>query len=206
MSLVRYWRAIRGAQVDTITAGTWVAALGERVTLRHLHGGGVDCASALDDRVPWRRWAHHATLGGFALCLASTTVAAIYHSVFGWTAPHPYLSAPVVLGALGGAGLVIGPAGLLASRARRDPLLGDPAQRGFDTSLLVLLLVTSATGLVLLVLRNSAAMRPLLFLHLGAVLAFFVTIPYSKFVHGFYRTLALVQSQDESRREKVLGS
>ena len=89
ISLVRYWRAIRGAQVDTITAGTWVAALGEGVTLRHLHGGGVDCASALDDRVPWRRWAHHATLGGFALCLASTTVAAIYHSVFGWTAPHP---------------------------------------------------------------------------------------------------------------------
>ena len=82
---------------------------------------------------------------------------------------------------------MIGPAGLLASRARRDPLLGDPAQRGFDTSLLVLLLLTSTTGLVLLVLRNGAAMRPLLFLHLGAVLAFFVTIPYSKFVHGFYR-------------------
>ena len=201
ISLVRYWQAIRGGRIDTIAVGTWMAALREAVTLRHLHGGGVDCASALDERTPLRRWAHHATLGGFALCLASTTVAAIYHSVFGWTAPHGYLSAPVLLGAIGGAGLVAGPLGLLASRARRDPLLGDPAQRGLDTSLLVLLLVTSATGLALLMLRHTTTMRPLLFLHLGAVLAFFATIPYSKFVHGFYRALALVQSQHESRRE-----
>lgn len=206
ISLVRYWQAIRGGQIEAIPAGTWAAALKEAVTLRHLHGGGVDCTSALDERVPSRRWAHHATLGGFALCLASTTVAAIYHSVFGWTAPHGYLSAPVVLGAIGGVGLVAGPLGLLASRARRDPLLSDPAQRGLDTSLLVLLLVTSATGLALLMLRHTTTMPPLLFLHLGAVLAFFATIPYSKFVHGFYRTLALVQSQHESRREEALGS
>jgi citrate/tricarballylate utilization protein len=198
ISLTRYWQAIRGGQIDTIAAGAWMAALREAVTLRHLHGGGVDCASALDERVPWRRWAHHATLGGFALCFASTTVAAIYHSVFGWMAPHGYLSVPVVLGVLGGLGLLAGPLGLLISRTQRDPALGDPAQRGLDTSLLVLLLVTSVTGLALLALRHTTAMRPLLLLHLGAVLAFFVTIPYSKFVHGFYRALALVQSQHES--------
>jgi hypothetical protein len=32
---------------------------------------------------------------------------------------------------------------------------------------------------------------PLLALHLGAVLALFVTLPYGKFVHGFYRLAAL---------------
>jgi citrate/tricarballylate utilization protein len=201
ISLVRYWQAIRGGRIDTIAGGTWMAALRESVTLRHLHGGGVDCASALDERVPWRRWAHHATLGGFALCFASTTVAAIYHSAFEWMAPHGYLSVPVVLGVLGGVGLVAGPLGLLVSRAHRDPALSDPDQRGLDTSLLVLLLVTSATGLALLMLRHTTTMPPLLFLHLGAVLAFFVTIPYSKFVHGFYRALALVQSQHESVRD-----
>jgi hypothetical protein len=41
-------------------------------------------------------------------------------------------------------------------------------------------------------------MAPLLVLHLGAVLAFFVTVPYGKFVHGFYRLLALVWSGHES--------
>jgi citrate/tricarballylate utilization protein len=175
----------------------------DAVTLRHLHGGGVDCTSGLDDRLPWRRWSHHATLGGFALCFASTTVAAIYHSVFEWTAPHGYLSLPVVLGTIGGIGLVAGPVGLLISRERRDPALGDPSQRGLDSSLLVLLLLTSATGLALLAFRHTAALRLLLCVHLGAVLAFFIAIPYSKFVHGFYRVLALVQAGDEARRDHL---
>jgi citrate/tricarballylate utilization protein len=34
-------------------------------------------------------------------------------------------------------------------------------------------------------------MGRLLALHLGAVLALFVTLPYGKFVHGFYRLAAL---------------
>jgi len=203
-SLAQYWRAIRGVDLGFVPIRTWVAALRDAVTLRHLHGGGVDCTSGLDDRLPWRRWSHHATLGGFALCFASTTVAAIYHSAFEWMAPHGYLSLPVVLGTLGGIGLVAGPVGLLISRERRDPALGDPAQRGLDSSLLVLLLVTSATGLALLTFRDTAALRPLLCIHLGAVLAFFVAIPYSKFVHGFYRLLALVHAEDEARREKGL--
>jgi citrate/tricarballylate utilization protein len=200
VSLVQYWQAIRGGPLRPVPVRTWLAAVRDAVTLRHLHGGGVDCASALDDRKPWRRRAHHATLGGLALCFASTTVAAIYHSAFGWTAPHDYLSVPVVLGVLGGIGLVAGPLGLLIIREQRDPALADPAQRGLDTSLLVLLLVSSATGLALLLFRHTVALRPLLCVHLGAVLAFFVAIPYSKFVHGFYRVLALVQSEDEARR------
>ena len=200
-ALAQYWRAIRVGRLQPVPVRTWAAAVRDALTLRHLHGGGVDCTSGLDDRLPWRRWSHHATLGGFALCFASTTVAAIYHSVFEWTAPHGYFSLPVVLGTLGGIGLVAGPVGLLISRERRDPALADPAQHGLDTSLLVLLLVTSATGLALLGWRHTVAMRPLLCLHLGAVLAFFVAIPYSKFVHGFYRLLALVHAEDEARSE-----
>ena len=74
-------------------------------------------------RSPWRRWFHHCTFYGFALCFASTTVAAIYHVVFGWRAPYAYGSLPVVLGTLGGAGLLVGPAGLFALRERRDRAL-----------------------------------------------------------------------------------
>jgi citrate/tricarballylate utilization protein len=39
----------------------------------------------------------------------------------------------------------------------------------------------------------------LLVLHLGTVLALFVTLPYGKFVHGFYRIAALTISAQESR-------
>jgi citrate/tricarballylate utilization protein len=167
-------------------------AIRDVLTLRHLHATGEDCVSAEEVRAPWRRWFHHGTFYGFMLCFASTSVAALYHSL-GWEAPHAYTSLPVVLGTLGGVGLVIGPAGLFMQRRRRDPALTDPAQRGLDESFVVLLLLTSVTGLLLLVLRHQAVMGILLIVHLGVVLALFLTLPYGKFVHGFYRTVALLK-------------
>ena len=163
------------------------------MTMRHLHTTGVDCTSAEEVRTPWRRWFHHCTSYGFLLCFASTTVAAIYHTVFAWHAPYAYTSLPVVLGTLGGAGLVVGPAGLLVLKRRRDSALGDPAQEGLDESFIALLFLTSLTGLLLLVLRDRALMGALLIVHLAVVLALFLTLPYGKFVHGFYRTAALVR-------------
>jgi citrate/tricarballylate utilization protein len=43
-------------------------------------------------------------------------------------------------------------------------------------------------------------MGPLLIVHLGAVLALFVTLPYGKFVHGLYRVAALVLNANEDSR------
>jgi citrate/tricarballylate utilization protein len=37
-------------------------------------------------------------------------------------------------------------------------------------------------------------------IHLGAVLALFVTLPYGKFVHALYRFAALVRFHIERRR------
>lgn len=166
------------------------------LTLRHLHATGEDCVTAEEVRVPWRRWFHHCTFYGFMLCFASTSVAALYHTI-GWEAPYAYTSLPVILGTVGGLGLVIGPIGLLVQRSRRDRALGDPEQRGLDASFLVLLLLTSVTGLLLLVLRHEAIMGLLLVVHLGIVLALFLTLPYGKFVHGFYRTVALLKFHRE---------
>jgi citrate/tricarballylate utilization protein len=67
-----------------------------------------------------------------------------------------------------------------------------------DDSFMVLLLLTSVTGLLLLVLRDRAMMGSLLIVHLAVVLALFLTLPYGKFVHGFYRTAALVKSALEN--------
>ena len=195
IGLVRFLRDARGRPEDrplrTSAGGAAWRALRDGLSLRHLHGNGADCVAGEEQRRPWRRWWHHVTLWGFVLCFASTSVAAIYHSVFGWVAPYAYASAPVVLGSLGGVALLAGCAGLWTVRARRDPALADPAQDGLDRSLIVLLFVTSLTGLALLVLRESFVMGRLLALHLGAVMALFVTLPYGKFVHGFYRLTAL---------------
>jgi len=127
------------------------------------------------------------------LCFASTSVAALYHLGFGWFAPYAYTSVPVVLGTAGGIGLLVGPLGLMAQKRRRDPALGDPAHDGLDVSLITLLVLTSVTGLVLLVLRTRPIMGPILIVHLGFVLALFLTLPYGKFVHALYRTTALIK-------------
>jgi citrate/tricarballylate utilization protein len=176
---------------------TWLP-LRDTLTLRHLHTSGADCVSMEEERAPWRRWFHHCTFYGFLLCFASTSVAAIYHGVFGWRAPYGYTSLPVVLGTLGGVGLLVGSAGLWILRRRRDPVMGDPAQRGLDESFIALLFMTSLTGLALLVLRHQPVMAPLLIVHLGTVLALFLTLPYGKFVHGLYRTAALLKFAGES--------
>ncbi len=60
--------------------------------------------------------------------------------------------------------------------------------------------LTSLTGFLLLALRERAVMSAVLVVHLGAVLALFVTLPYGKFVHGIYRTAALIHYAMESRR------
>jgi citrate/tricarballylate utilization protein len=188
IGLSRFWREQGRAKVSFPHR-----ALRDILSLRHLHATGVDCTSAEDTRRPWRRWFHHCTFYGFMLCFASTSVAAVYHTVFGWIAPYAYTSLPVLLGTAGGVGLLIGPAGLLALRRRRDPALSAAGQQGLDESFIALLLVTSVTGLALLVLRNHASMAALLVVHLGTVLALFVTLPYGKFVHGIYRAAALVK-------------
>jgi citrate/tricarballylate utilization protein len=197
IGLSRFWRDQRRP------GSSHGAALPIRdvLTLRHLHPGGVDCVSAEDSRGRWRRWSHHATFYGFMLCFASTSVAALYHLVFGWEAPYGYMSVPVVLGTSGGVGLLIGPVGQLILRSRRDPALGDPAQGGLDQAFIVLLLLTSLTGLLLLVLRGQPVMGVLLIIHLGTVLALFLTLPYGKFVHGLYRAAALVKAAREGALE-----
>jgi citrate/tricarballylate utilization protein len=115
------------------------------------------------------------------LCFAATSVAAIYHYWLGWEAPYGYFSLPVVLGTAGGVGLLIGTTGLYSVKRS-------------GSSFMVLLFLTSLTGLLLLSLRETPAMRWLLGVHLGVVLALFVTLPYGRFVHGIYRLGALVRS------------
>ena len=58
-------------------------------------------------------------------------------------------------------------------------------------------LIAGIAGLALTALRHTPAMGLLLAIHLGAVFAFFITMPYGKFVHGLYRYAALVRHTQE---------
>jgi citrate/tricarballylate utilization protein len=176
-------------------------ALRQAATLRNLRGGGADCSYPGDEPSGARRRLHHLIAWGFAACAASTVAAAISQDFAGDPPPYPVLSAPVLFGVAGGAGLVIGCAGLLALRrtaasseapAREDPAL---ARRGY--ALLAALLVLAVSGLLTLVLRHTAAFGPVLYVHLVAVTACFAIAPYTKFMHAAYRFLALVRDNSE---------
>jgi citrate/tricarballylate utilization protein len=146
-----------------------------------------------------RRLYHHFTFYGFMLCFASTSVATLYHYA-GREAPYPWWDLPVLLGAVGGFGLIVGPLGLLREKFRRDPILQDKAKYGMDVAFLAMLFMTSFSGIALLLLRGTPAMGLTLALHIGIVFALFITMPYGKFVHGFYRFVALVRYAKERRQ------
>jgi citrate/tricarballylate utilization protein len=187
----RDFRAVaQPASADEADRGGSAMAAHDALTLRHLHVAGRDCVTGPEVRTPWRRVFHHLMSYGFLLCFASTSVATLYH-LGGTPAPYAYSSLPVLLGTFGGLGIVAGCLGLLLQR--RDPRLGDPAQAALDRSFLVLLLLVAVTGLLLLALREHPSMGVLLIVHLGVVLALFITLPYGKFVHGVYRSVALVR-------------
>ena len=200
MSFSRFWpdtgeRVGEFVAPASLSNATWDAA-----GLRYLDGGGDGCT--YPDAKPSfaRRRFHHFTFYGFMLCFAATTVATIYHYVFGIRAPYPFWSLPVILGTLGGIGLMVGPAGLLRLKHARDPELADRSQTGMDVAFIALLFLTAVTGLALLALRETRGVGVALVLHLGAVLALFVTLPYGKFVHALYRFAALVRFHIERRR------
>jgi len=69
-----------------------------------------------------------------------------------------------------------------------------------DVAFLLLLFLTGASGMLLLALRESAAMGTLLVIHLGFVAGLFLTAPYSKFAHVVYRYAALVRNSIEQAR------
>jgi citrate/tricarballylate utilization protein len=202
IGVTRFWRDITPADYLQHAPREAVAeATHDALRLKYLDGGhGKGCNEENDRFTLLRRKFHHFTFYGFMLCFASTATATLYHYLLGMQAPYPFFSLPVLLGTIGGIGLLIGPAGLLWLNLRRHPLHGDAAQKPMDHGFIALLLLTSATGLALLALRDTSAMGLLLAVHLGVVMGLFLTLPYGKFAHGIFRSAALLKWSIEKRQ------
>ena len=189
----RFWRDTGGKAAELMRPQPLLQAFRDAATLRYLGGGGHGCNDRDESFSTARRWWHHLMAYGFLLCFASTSMGTVYDHFLGWPAPYPFWSLPVLLGTVGGLGLVAGAGGLFWLKLAGDHEPQAAKLLGADSALLMLLLLIGVTGLLLLGLRATGAMGMALAVHLGFVLAFFMTMPYSKFVHGLYRMGALIR-------------
>ena len=198
----KFWRDVSPGQASVPAVAEASANV---LRLKYLDGGhGEGCNESDDAFTLWRRRFHHFTFYGFMLCFAATSVATLYHYLLGLQAPYALTSLPVLLGTVGGIGLLIGPAGLFWLNLRRHPLHGDAAQKPMDRGFIALLFFTSLTGLALLAWRDTGVMALLLAIHLGVVMALFLTMPYGKFAHGIFRSAALLKWAIEKRQPSSL--
>ena len=207
VALLRYWHDIHRVTTSApTTAAAGARATHDALTLRYLDGGhGEGCNNADDAFSHARRHAHHLTFYGFLLCFAATGLGTLYHYLFGWVAPYDLPSLPKLLGAVGGVMMCLGTASLFALKRKRHPLQGDNKQNATDYGFIALLFLIGASGLWLWAWRTHPQMSLMLSLHLGAVMTLFLTAPYGKMVHGFFRLLSLIRHAVEQRQPNKLG-
>lgn len=208
MGVRRFWRNVSPAAAPLpLKTSAALEATANVAKLKYLDGGhGEGCNNADDQFTLWRRRFHHLTFYGFMLCFAATSVATLFHYLLKWSAPYPIFSVPVLLGIAGGIGLLIGPAGLLWLNLHRNPAHGDENQKPMDRGFIALLFLVSASGLALLALRETSALGLMLAIHLGLVMGFFLTMPYSKFAHGIFRSAALLKHAIEKRQPNPINA
>ena len=193
VGVARYWRSIGGTWREASRLRLWRTAVWEAASLRWLDGGSDDCyVPDPGTPSPWRRRFHHLVAYGFGFAFLATIAAAVAEHFLGKLPPYPWASVPVISGLLGGVMIIVGCLGMLKTR---HPV--DPGQGSLGITFIVLLLVTAASGCLLLILRESSVMGLLLAFHLVCVFALFLTVPYGKFVHAFYRFAALLKSAGE---------
>jgi len=198
--MARFWRETQGTFSEVIDLSALWRATQDAFGLSYMKGGGAGCNYPDAAFSQSRRWFHHLTFYGFLLDFAATSVAAFYDHFLGWQAPYPIFSWPVVLGTVGGIGLLIGTSGMLYLKWKSDRDPGAEHMLNMDVAFLMLLWLTSLTGFLLLIFRETSAMGTLLIIHLGVVAGLFITAPYGKFAHVVYRYAALVRFAIEQRR------
>jgi len=154
-----------------------------------------------------RRWGHFLVMWGFVGAAITSGFAVVYlyrETVFfswlnlGYSYPVPITHWVKWLGNISAVALVLG--GLLLWLNRRstdDKLVG--VTTAFDRFFLWVVLTVIATGVITEVFR-FIAVPPILacavyLIHLAIVLTLFLTLPYSKFAHILYRTLAMAHER-----------
>jgi quinone-modifying oxidoreductase subunit QmoC len=125
----------------------------------------------------------------------------IWYYGFGTELPFPLDHPWKILGNISAVLLVTGGAALLINRLRPDQSAG--VSTAFDNFFLFLILSVAATGVLTEVSRefvkNAELACWVYLVHLSFILCLFLTLPYCKFAHFVYRTLAMTHERMVAR-------
>lgn len=204
----RFWRDTGANDQPVLSRAVvqdFLRGVADAATVRYLRGGGPGCTYPSQRPNQSRRLFHILVFYGFVSAFAATVIAFVMQDFFDILPPYDLLSAPVVLGSVGGAAMIVGCIGLLILKSEANPERTLAKMRTMDIAFLLVLIGVNLSGFAVLALRETAAMGLSLNVHLGLVAALYVTVPYGKFAHALYRSLALLRHQREVRAETEVG-
>jgi quinone-modifying oxidoreductase subunit QmoC len=186
----RFWKLLGATNQRS---GSFLGSLAGAVVDIATHSKFASC----DAGIPKRRWGHFLVMWGFVGAAVTSGILVIYMYGLGQY-PLPLDHWVKWLGNISALALVVGGVLLFVNRLKKgDKLVG--ATTAADRFFLMTVLGVIGTGVFTEVLR-FAPVPPVIacsmyVLHLGAVLTLFFTLPYCKFAHLVYRTLAMVHQR-----------
>jgi quinone-modifying oxidoreductase subunit QmoC len=162
---------------------------------------GECSASPPGTRPTHKEHLHRAHLGvfwGFMGLVATTTSVGIGIYAFGYLTPWPFWHPVKLLGNVSGAAVVVASGVFLWRRLADKSAAGKSTYS--DWLFLAILLLTTLTGFLCQWLRlaDLRVAYPTYFVHLLFVFFLLVYIPYSKFAHLVYRTVAMLHARSTS--------
>lgn len=184
----RFWKLLgRSGDRKGAFVGSLLPVLAEIAT--HKRFGSCETSSS-------RRWAHFCVLWGFlgAAFASGLLVISLYitKDPLPLAQMHPYK----IIGNISMVLLVVGGLWLFFTRLTQPVKAG--ASRAYDTFFLSIVVTVILSGA--LTELGAFVFPPLVasiiyVIHLGAILTMFLTVPFSKFAHMIYRTLAMVHER-----------
>ncbi len=194
---VRYWRAMAAGAAASGNGHTEGANLAGTLADILKHRRFSQCREAPGTRETHKEHLHHTHLAvfyGFLGLVATTTSVGIGIYAFGYLTPWPFWHPVKILGNVSGLAVIAAAAVFLWRR------IADAGRAGKSTYsdwlFLSILGLTTLTGFLSQWLRLGGlrVAYPVYFVHLLFVFFLLVYIPYSKFAHLIYRSLAMVHS------------
>jgi quinone-modifying oxidoreductase subunit QmoC len=204
LGILKFWKDMAEADAKAGLTGQKKGLIGSTIKVLSdimVHKKFGDCGTA-----PSRKSPHLILVLGF-IALFIVTTYAVFSLYVLKVYPFSMLHPMKILGNLGGVALLVGVFIMIMNRKNNPKELGHAGT--FDWSFLWVIVGVGITGFLTQFLRFSgpaSVAYAVYFIHLIFVFYLLVYLPYSKFGHILYRTVALVYMEVTGRSDAAISA